>query len=246
MKTIDINTTQNVIIRYPLAGIGDRWGATIIDLILVYFVSILLINIILSAFTTWGATDWPGQVYGIFPLLSFFLYQIVLGAFFAGNTLGRKMMGIKVVNSNGGLVSGVDYTLRTIFYLVDAFFCLGIVGSLLMNITPKSQRLGDLAANTICIKIKSNKIVSLEAINKIGQSKEEEVMYPQVVSLSEKDMLLVKKTIEQYRKYKNQAHKEAVLELTDHLADLLDIQPVPKNKINFLEQLIKEYVISTR
>lgn len=62
----------------------------------------------------------------------------------------------------------------------------------------------------------------------------------------EEDMLLIKKTIDRYRNYGNEAHHLALNELTDRVAEELGIDPPRENKIQFLKDLIKDYIVLTR
>jgi len=68
-----------------------------------------------------------------------------------GQTIGKKLVNIKVVKENGRKISFEDALLRTILRVVDGlvFYLLGFFVILL---TDKKQRLGDIAAKTIVVK----------------------------------------------------------------------------------------------
>ena len=70
--------------------------------------------------------------------------------------------------------------------------------------------------------------------------------YPDVRRFSDSDMLLVKQTLERYQKYKNEAHKEAVLLLAEKICEQLDIFPVPEQKLKFLKTTLNDYIVLTR
>jgi hypothetical protein len=139
-----------------------------------------------------------------------------------------------------------DYLLRAIFHVVDTFLSFGILAGLLINSSAKKQRLGDMTANTVVIKIKFNKRFQLADILKINSIEEYEPTYLEVRRLREKDLLLIKSTIHRYHTYKNQAHTEVIDKLVDRIVKELDLDEKPTKKIEFLQTLIRDYIVLTR
>jgi len=128
----------------------------------------------------------------------------------------------------------------------STFTSFGIVAALLVSTSSKSQRLGDMTANTTVIKVKFSLRFRLEDILKINTLDDYEPAYPEVKRLSEKDMLLIKTIISRYRQHRNRAHQEVVNELVQNLSQQLDIIEPPKDKIGFLKTLIRDYIVLTR
>ena len=124
--------------------------------------------------------------------------------------------------------------------MVDTFLSFGALASLLISSSNKSQRLGDMTANTTVIKLKSSLRFQLEDILKINTIDNYEPTYEQVRQLSEKDMLLIKTIISRYRQYPNEAHQKVIKDLTNHISDLLGIVEPPGDKIAFLKTLIRD------
>jgi len=69
----------------------------------------------------------------------------------SGQTLGKKIMGIKVVKENGDQPSFMDALIRTILRIIDgiAFY---LVGFIVILVSEKKQRLCDMAAGTIVVE----------------------------------------------------------------------------------------------
>ena len=155
-------------------------------------------------------------------------------------------MGLKVVRLDGKEPGLSDYLLRAVFHIVDSLFTFGVLGALLISSSNKSQRLGDMTANTTVIRVKFNLRFQLEDILKINSLEDYEPTFPEVRKLSEKDMLLIKNIIARERKYRNQAHTQVVNDLITKLMDILDIVERPKDKIEFLKTLIRDYIVLTR
>jgi len=58
--------------------------------------------------------------------------------------------------------------------------------------------------------------------------------------------LAIKNIVGRYLKYPNEAHYNIVVELSERLADLLEIRPLPPDRVGFLRTLLKDYVVLTR
>ena len=252
MKTIDITTTQKVTIEYELAGLRDRFLASLIDIMLIGAVVVIFSIIMSVAFFNDFNTDASssGQssflLQGLIPLFIFLTYHFLSELLMDGQSLGKKAVGIKVIKLNGKEATASDYLLRSMFHFIDSLFSLYILGALLVLSTDKNQRLGDLAANTAVIKVKFNLRFRLEDIMKINSLADYEPAYPDVRQFTEQDMLLIKSVVARQRQYNNPAHKEAVNILVRDLMLKLDILDPPKDKIHFLKNLIRDYIVLTR
>ena len=247
-KTIDIRTTQNVTIEYELAGLRERALAFMLDTFLLmaaYFILFTMLTIVFSA----GWLDDGGwvRVFVFLPFLVFFLYNILFEIMNGGQTIGKRAMGIKVVRLDGKDPEWGDVVLRALLQLVDSLFSSGVVGALLVKTTPKSQRLGDMAANTTVIKIGNTRFqFTLHDILSISSLDNYQPLFPQVRNLTERDMIFIKNTISRYQQYPNDAHHNVVEDLVTHLMPILDIEKRPPNRIEFLKTLLRDYVVLTR
>ena len=245
MKTVELRTPQNVTISYALAGVADRIVAFIIDALLVSVVYWLLIATLLEGlFGLVGESGQASIALGyLFVLLGYFFLNELLSH---GQTIGKRVMSIRVVRLDTRELSAADLLLRTVFYLVDAIFSLGLLAILLISGTPRRQRLGDLTANTTVIKLRAADRFTLDSILNIKSLENYEVSYPQVAQLGEQDMLVVKTVLSRYDRHPNAAHTDALRRLIRRLCDTLDI-PVPEREQRaFLRKLLEDYIVLTR
>ncbi len=84
-----------------------------------------------------------------------FLLWLVYYTYFegsSGQTLGKKVINIKVVKSDGSKCEYGSALIRTILRIIDNLPFLYILGIILIAATDKQQRLGDMLANTIVVK----------------------------------------------------------------------------------------------
>ena len=244
MKTVDLRTSQNVTISYALAGTMDRIVAFAVDALLVSVAYWFLSVLISGFFAVVGESgEWTIALLYVFFLLGYFFLSEL---FTNGQTVGKRMMQIRVVRLDTRPLTASDYLLRTVFYLVDAIFSIGLIAILLISGTPRRQRLGDLAANTTVIKLRAEDRFTLNNILNIKSLDDYEVTYPQVTQLSEADMLTVKAALSRYKQHNNPAHARTLRALTERICDRLDLPQPAIGQLAFLQKLLEDYIVLTR
>lgn len=169
-----IVTPENIAFEYRLAGPFRRYGAWVIDL-LVQGLMLLVVSLLVMLISSLDL-----EVIGIpLLLLSFFFVQWFYGGFFEtwwnGQTPGKRAVGLRVVGIQGEPINAWQAVLRNVLryadllpwlplsYFMAIFFGemsegqqafpvpLGIVGLVSCMLTPRMQRLGDLASGTMVI-----------------------------------------------------------------------------------------------
>lgn len=247
MQSIEIKTAQNVTIEYELASLRERILAFFIDVIIIatayLMLFVLIISIFVEAFDQGGMI---GRVISFLPIFGFILYQFLFELLADGQSLGKKVMGIKVVRIDGRQPNTTDYLLRSIFHIADTLFTSGILAALVISTSGKRQRLGDMAVNTTVIRKGINQRFRLEDILNIQSLDNYTPSFPAVKTLTDNDMLAIKNVITRYMSHRNEAHEEALNTLVKRLQDLLDIPQFEGAKIEFLRTLLRDYIVLTR
>ena len=249
MSSIDIRTAQNVTIEYELAPLRDRIMAFIMDfvLFLVLYLVVRMLVIALAGDLVFESDFGSYFLFGLLPIGMLILYHLLWEIFANGQSLGKRTLGIRVVRLDGKEPGLSDYMLRAILLLIDYVFSAGTIGVLLIGSSAKRQRLGDLAANTTVVRLRSGLQFGLGDILKIGEPEGYEAQYPEVRRLKEEDMLFVKNTLNRYQQFRNPAHSKAVQELIARLELVLEIKaPNGGRPEDFLKQLIRDYIMLTR
>ncbi|MBK9338442.1 MAG: RDD family protein [Lewinellaceae bacterium] len=247
MKSIEITTTQNVTIEYELARLRERGLAWFMDLMLLLLGYFILMQLARALFGGIFSGDISDMVWVLLPFLGYFLYNIFFEIWNIGQTPGKMAMSIKVVRLDGKDPEWSDVVLRAVLHLVDSLFSFSVIGAVLIKTTGKSQRLGDLAANTTVIRIKSTQYqFRLDDILGISTLSNYQPTYPQVRDLGERDMIFIKNVLVRLQRYPNQAHQEVVEDLVTHLMPLLRMEQRPPNRVEFLRTLLRDYIVLTR
>ncbi len=131
------------------APIGRRVGAALLDIALMAILSVVL-GVVLGA-TESSDGDFSVVLKGSDALLYF---ALVLLYYFStearwGQTLGKRLFGLRVSRSDGARAGAGPIAIRTLLRAVDILPILYLLGFIVMLVTPRRQRLGDLAAKTV-------------------------------------------------------------------------------------------------
>lgn len=240
MRKIDIKTTQNVTIEYELASVIERSIAFLIDFIIIYLGSWLIYGIIKLMIS-----EGIELQYGYVVAAVSFLYYLLMESLNHGQTAGKAVLKIRVVKINGERPGFFDFFMRTVFRIIDITASLGSIALLLVSSMEKGQRLGDFFADTTVVKLINMNRFSLDRILSMEKLKTYQPVYPNVIKFKEEEMLLIKETLDRATKYPNESHKAAFNELIKKIEEQLDVT-APKNKVTFINTLIKDYVSLTR
>jgi uncharacterized RDD family membrane protein YckC len=154
-----IQTPEMVRIVLPLAGLGSRGLAYMVDWSVRYGIPLLVLAILTLLVAPFAdlielSRRYPLVAVGI--LVTFFLlqtfYYVVFETFWSGQTPGKRLMGLRVVHRRGTPVSFLASTVRNFVRIADwlpSFYGFGIAAVFL---SPRNQRLGDLAAGTLIVR----------------------------------------------------------------------------------------------
>jgi len=154
-----IETPENVALERPLAGIGSRFSAGVLDNLLIaglVAVAALLFFAFASAsmageFSGFSRAGWWGAAVVIFALFALYWgYFVFFEMVTNGQSPGKKALRVRVVREAGGPITFTDIAIRNLLRAVDGFAFYG-VGGICMFFTKKAQRLGDLAAGTVVV-----------------------------------------------------------------------------------------------
>ena len=235
MQSADIQTSHNIVISFPLANWLQRLLANIIDLFLLY------IYIMIIATTLSGL---PVLMY-LFGFIVVAFYHFFCEVFNKGQSLGKKLLQIRVIDIHGRTPSIEAYFMRWIFRLIDNTFSFGILASLFIVSTENKQRLGDILAQTLVVSLKNQNVVTLESIENL-KINIGEIEYPKIVQYSDKDMLLVKQALNRHNAHPSTESQALLVKLTERIADRMGINDQIKNNVAFLKKVLYEYIILTR
>ena len=244
MSELSINTTQNVTINFTAASIGHRILAFGVDLLIMiaYLISIYtFLNIIGFMEVLTGMDRWSQAAVQSIIFLPVMFYSLIFETFFEGQSLGKKLVRIKVVKIEGYQASFGDYLIRWLFRMIDIVISSGVVGFVSIIMNKKAQRLGDMAAGTSVITLRNNVNISSTILEEINDNYKP--IYPLVIKLSDNDVRIIK---ENFIKAKASADLELLVKLTDKIESVTGIKNQSGNHVDFINTIMKDYNFYTQ
>ncbi len=133
-----------------LAQLGQRGIAWFIDLVVITLIAMIPASYFIPAGDEPSVEEITenGGVLAVM-LAVYILYPWIMEARW-GATVGKLIVGLRVVKLDGTPVGVVGALVRSLLRLVDGMFA-GVVGALIIQLSPTRQRLGDRAARTLVV-----------------------------------------------------------------------------------------------
>ncbi|MEO6549972.1 MAG: RDD family protein [Ferruginibacter sp.] len=251
MSEIQISTPFNIDIEFEIAAFHKRFLAYCIDFILLVMYMLSMLFLLFGGFRMGEGSYGFVLIVLVIPMLS---YTMLSELWMNGQTIGKIIFKIKVVSLDGGEPTLGQYALRWFmrfyewaFIIFFLFWSNGMIGILwliaggitsiiIISISPKSQRLGDIVAGTVVVETKSKLTVDDTIFMHVPQSGYQ-VKFPDVMRLSDRDINTIKNVI-------NQAKRTNSYDLCNRIAaKVQDVLKVPTDMyaMDFLEKIMEDY-----
>ncbi|MEO8766518.1 MAG: RDD family protein [Ginsengibacter sp.] len=258
MGVIQIATPFNIDLEFEIAEFHKRLFAYLID-----FILLLLFFVSMKYFYYGGFNMVTNEVLrnhvGIDILtisIPMLLYSLVTEVMMHGQTVGKRLMNIRVISLNGGEPQLSQFILRwmfkafewpfffgytvltresiVVYVLITGF--LGIIVVIIIAVTKRNQRLGDLAANTVVVNTRSVFSVQDTVFMDIRETGYV-VRFPEVLKLSDRDINTIKNVTGQfYKNHNTQTCTRVALKVQEVLKISTELYA-----IDFLEALLADY-----
>jgi uncharacterized RDD family membrane protein YckC len=254
MASIQIATPFNVALDFELADLHKRIFAYGIDLLIMVGYAWIMGNFVYNnniGEVVENNTGWSILLISI-PLL---FYSLVSELLLHGQTIGKKVFDLRVMNLQGGEPTLSQYIIRWMFrffewplvfgVVLPQFLVLfqvfsmvfpGIVVIIIIAVTANNQRLGDLAANTVLIKTRINTSINDTIFQEVDQQNYA-VQFPEVMKLSDRDINTIKSVITNAN---NKGSRDLPRRTAERVKSALHIE-TNMEPIDFLEQLLRDY-----
>ncbi|WP_321189698.1 RDD family protein [Siminovitchia sp. FSL H7-0308] len=169
-EQVGIKTPEYVSLQFKLAGLGSRATAFLIDSailmvanLLMYVIAFVILTGEMVLFDTSSISLF---LFGIIIIMMFVIYWgyfIAFEFFSGGRTIGKKLIGIRVIQDNGHSLTLLSSFIRNLLRIIDALPGSYLVGIFMIFFHPQHKRVGDLVAGTIVVherKAQSKKSLS--------------------------------------------------------------------------------------
>jgi len=229
LENVSINTSQNVQISYTLAGLSDRIFAYLIDAAIMISITMVLVIIL-----TYSGVLESSPFLILIAIIPAFFYHLILEITQNGQSIGKKIMNIKVVKLNGAQATIGGYLLRWLIWPIDTFFYGGIA-ILCITIGGKGQRLGDIAAGTTVIKITKSGFLKEHTLSNLDENYIP--VFQNANELTVEYVELINKAIRAKLELLDDKPVEAIAEKTRRKLNIKTEMP----DLKFLHTIVKDY-----
>ncbi|WP_153800699.1 RDD family protein [Foetidibacter luteolus] len=264
MSRLKILTSFNIELDFETAEFHKRLFAWIIDYIIIIIYMFIAFRLSSSLLQNTAKVD-DMDLWSIFLiiLLPTSFYPLVTELTMNGQTIGKKLLGIRVINETGGNATASQFVIRwmlrssglLVIIVILAVLSLNqqLIGSLSFTsiivivdilcavISKKGQRIGDLAAGTLLINTRSK--ADLQETVFVETEDTYVPVYPEVMKLSDRDMNVIKTVLSAISKRSDWALADRTASKVESVLKISS----KHDSVTFLETLMKDYNhLSTR
>ena len=229
MDTLKIDTSQNIDIEQPIASIGERIAATLLDMLFIMSYTSII------AFIA-GGLHYSWVIFFVF--LPVAIYSITSELLMNGQSWGKKILKIRVVKMDGTPTTFSAYFLRWILRLIEILVMFGSLATVTIILNRKGQRLGDIAANTTVIRLRDK---SLKETIYTQVPDDYTVVYPEVSKLSINDIYTIKEVLEVLRSRQYNIQKFTIAQKTrEAIEEKINIKG-SQDTVAFFQTILRDY-----
>lgn len=155
IEKLTIETPEQIALEFPLAGVGSRGLALLVDTLVQAVVALVVILIFwmtsLDLSIYWAAAGKWMDAAVIFLLFCLYWgYFAIFEAFWNGQTPGKRQAKIRVISASGRSITAFESIARNFMRVIDSQ--LGyVVGAISIAVDKNNRRLGDMVAGTVVV-----------------------------------------------------------------------------------------------
>jgi uncharacterized RDD family membrane protein YckC len=238
-----IDTPEQVALELPIAGVGSRFLAIVVDTLLqgvLYLLVILLFGAFGPAMIAGASRFWANVliaigVFGLFCIYwgYFALFEIA----WSGQTPGKRVAKIRVIRESGRTIDVTAAILRNLLRAVDFLPAMYGVGVVTMLLNRHSRRLGDLLAGTVVVHERE-----AEALEPSWTSSPRaRSASPQAAAITDDELVLIETYLERRFNFPDSVRQRAALQIADRITERTGLRPQPGHTVDdFLEVVARQ------
>ena len=244
MSKIQIKTTQNILLAFEPASIAERMGAFAIDFVLIMGYGYLASVIIDLSGYSFFTNLWEFLAISSVLMLPAAFYSLVAESLMQGQTVGKRIMKIRVLKIDGYQASFGDFFIRWLFTLVEVDLFMGSAALISIISSKYSQRLGDFAAGTAVITERNKMNISHTILEELSYTYQPLFTQAEVLLFSDQDAQTIKNYLALALKSKN-GHL-TIARLADKITEISKREHTSfTKKADFVQQFLKDYSFYT-
>jgi uncharacterized RDD family membrane protein YckC len=155
---LSIDTPEQVELNYSVAGIGSRFVALLLDMLIILAAYVVLGVAFVLAASVLGGRNNSGALGLWFIAALVVVYFVINWGYFAlfeaywqGQTPGKRVMLLRVIKDSGRQITLFEALARNLLRFVDYLPGFYLVGVIAMLCNKRNKRLGDMVAGTLVV-----------------------------------------------------------------------------------------------
>jgi uncharacterized RDD family membrane protein YckC len=261
----EVRSAEQVALHFPIAGPGTRVLAYAADAVVLAIIQISVIFVLMLTTPLaqalsdllkpyldqmQGGTGKPEEIVmtlGTLVIALLIIGQLIIEwAYFmisehltGGRSIGKRLVGLRVIGQDGLPLTPRASLVRNLLRAVDMLPGSYVVGLVAIVASPKSQRLGDLAAGTIVVRLDRGAPLDLPIDEPVGTDAFR-FTRAQITALGPLERQLLRQTLRRVESFDDPDLSAAALErTTEVLRGRLGYEPViADQRLTFLRALL--------
>jgi len=266
MAVLKVPTNFNIDLEFEIPEFYRRLFALLIDILIEFFYFRIAIEVLESITRNSDGFDDESRfniiAIAILLFLPILLYHVVFEITMNGQSIGKRIMRLRVVDENGGRPGISQFLIRWLLRISDvwiiaimatllsspywyrslesAFIIIAALAFLITDIilivsSKKGQRIGDILAKTIVIRINTRADIEDTVFQEVADNYVPQ--YPEIMKLGDKDINAIKSILDTARKKGDfNLAANAAEKIQNHLKIKTSLSP-----FDFLETALKDY-----
>jgi uncharacterized RDD family membrane protein YckC len=166
-----VATPERVAFRFETAGLGSRFAAQVIDLLVLWGMLLALGLVSYGIGAGFGTTTTAALFFVVVGFAGFWAYWILPEALWSGQTVGKYVLHLRVIDARGGPITVGQAVIRNLLRVADFLPVSYAAGTVAIFSSPRNQRIGDLVAGTVVVRERA--AVRLADLPASGEAKED-------------------------------------------------------------------------
>jgi uncharacterized RDD family membrane protein YckC len=227
-QDLAILSPEKTILTYRLASVGSRVLAHLLDIALVFTIEVILLTIagFAAALSGGAVSDIVGLILGVVAFFIPFLYFILSEGLWNGQTIGKKAANLRVRMSDGTPLTFSAAIARNLLRPADIFPGTYFVGIITMFVNPRSQRIGDMFANTIVVHERRPEPIFAPAPHIIGYHPLETEV-GELRGMTMEEYVVLKRLCDRYPELPTRVQSQMMREVWEPIAHRYGIPKLP-------------------
>jgi uncharacterized RDD family membrane protein YckC len=247
---LTIETPEQTMLEFPLAGIGSRFLAIALDTLL-QVAAVCVVGIVLIALAIPFSLFFRSSGLWVIAILVFLVFAIDVGYFalfeslWNGQTPGKRWTHLRVIKDSGRPISAYDAILRNLLRIVDWLPTLYAAGIVTMIVSRENRRIGDYAAGTVVIHEKPFEIVS--SIWNVRAAPAQALPLGSSAQLTPEELQLVETFLERRDSLHLEVRRAMARQIADRIGGRIGVLPaIRPDTEKFLEAIAEQRRASAR